>query len=329
MDKDKINYNLLIAKKTEKTAIAIYLISQFLNDNENIKLELRKETNKLLKKINEIAFDGEKNIFVLYKNCLDTISVLISYLTIAKESNLISKMNVDIVIDALRLLENILIKKQFKISKENLYINEENILLDIFNKKENIEINTNTSFDVFTERFANIAEEVNKKTLYNFEKNKNENILSTKRFLEKNTVLEEGSIKDNSVYKRQFINDNNKKINNIKDNNEFLKDSFDKNNTKNNRQNSSEKIVKSNTENKFRDINKMSKMAKNQDRKDNRREQILALFTRGVEVTINDISKKIIGCSVKTIQRELNDLVDENRIEKIGDKRWSKYILSK
>jgi DeoR/GlpR family transcriptional regulator of sugar metabolism len=60
----------------------------------------------------------------------------------------------------------------------------------------------------------------------------------------------------------------------------------------------------------------------------NRRSQIISLFTKGTEVSINDISKKIIGCSVKTLQRELNDLVSEGKINRVGEKRWSKYILA-
>jgi hypothetical protein len=39
MENEKQYYNLLIAKKTEKLVTAIYLISQFLKDKENIKTE--------------------------------------------------------------------------------------------------------------------------------------------------------------------------------------------------------------------------------------------------------------------------------------------------
>lgn len=58
-----------------------------------------------------------------------------------------------------------------------------------------------------------------------------------------------------------------------------------------------------------------------------RREQILALFIRGVDVNIKDIALKIKGCSEKTIQRELNSLLYDNLIERIGEKRWSRYVL--
>jgi hypothetical protein len=58
-----------------------------------------------------------------------------------------------------------------------------------------------------------------------------------------------------------------------------------------------------------------------------RRDQILALFVRGVDVSIKDIASRIRGCSEKTIQRELNTLVYDNTLERIGEKRWSRYVL--
>lgn len=64
-----------------------------------------------------------------------------------------------------------------------------------------------------------------------------------------------------------------------------------------------------------------------QTRKQSRRDQILGLFVKGVDVSIKDIAAKIRGCSEKTIQRELNTLVYDNLIERIGEKRWSRYVL--
>jgi hypothetical protein len=64
-----------------------------------------------------------------------------------------------------------------------------------------------------------------------------------------------------------------------------------------------------------------------QTRKQSRREQIVSLFVKGVDVSIKDIAARIKGCSEKTIQRELNTLVYDNVIERIGEKRWSRYIL--
>lgn len=43
--------------------------------------------------------------------------------------------------------------------------------------------------------------------------------------------------------------------------------------------------------------------------------------------SIKDISSGFMDCSEKTIQRELNELIDKKQIKKTGDKRWSRYSI--
>ncbi|OHA58979.1 MAG: hypothetical protein A2571_01215 [Candidatus Vogelbacteria bacterium RIFOXYD1_FULL_44_32] len=51
-------------------------------------------------------------------------------------------------------------------------------------------------------------------------------------------------------------------------------------------------------------------------------------FLKGREWTsIKDISRAIPGCSVKTIQRDLVDLVSAGLLLKTGERRWSRYRL--
>lgn len=63
------------------------------------------------------------------------------------------------------------------------------------------------------------------------------------------------------------------------------------------------------------------------DEKKARRLHVLELLSKTELRTIRDISKHFTDCSEKTIQRELNDLVDEKFIVRVGDKRWSTYKL--
>lgn len=300
---DKENYNLLIAKKTEKIVTAIYLISQFLSREENLKHDLRKSANDLLKNINSIAYtdlnqDDTKNLFVIYKLCLDNVSLIISYLFVARDANLISRMNADIVIEGLRVLENILIKKQFNFSRESILITEEVSLLN-FNNFESDKNNLNTSFDVLTERNVVINEKIEKNKNNSFEKIKEiENLKEENEkeiFSPEIKILENSSKSKADFYKGQNIKDNIYKRQSIQNKQE-------------------NKIGK-------------EKSLKTINRKNNRKEQIISLFTKGVEVSINDIAKKVVGCSTKTLQRELNNLVQEKKIQRIGDKRWSKYTL--
>lgn len=59
-----------------------------------------------------------------------------------------------------------------------------------------------------------------------------------------------------------------------------------------------------------------------------RRNEILKLIKDKKEVTIKDISSIISNCSEKTIQRELLTLVGQGVLKRIGEKRWSKYMLA-
>jgi hypothetical protein len=43
--------------------------------------------------------------------------------------------------------------------------------------------------------------------------------------------------------------------------------------------------------------------------------------------TMPDKAGSIISCSEKTLQRELVSMVKDNVLEKMGEKRWSKYFL--
>ncbi len=43
--------------------------------------------------------------------------------------------------------------------------------------------------------------------------------------------------------------------------------------------------------------------------------------------SIKDIASVVIDCSEKTIQRELNDLIEKGQVKKTGAKRWSRYLL--
>lgn len=62
--------------------------------------------------------------------------------------------------------------------------------------------------------------------------------------------------------------------------------------------------------------------------KDSRRSVILN-FLKGKDWTsIKDITDAVDGCSTKTIQRELSDLVQKGVLKKKGDRRWSRYLLA-
>jgi Fic family protein len=61
--------------------------------------------------------------------------------------------------------------------------------------------------------------------------------------------------------------------------------------------------------------------------KNSRKASILELLKKQGNLTIKDIARFIPGCSIKTIQRELLDLVRIGQVKKEGERRWSRYSL--
>ena len=63
-------------------------------------------------------------------------------------------------------------------------------------------------------------------------------------------------------------------------------------------------------------------------RKDLRKNAILDFIKRHNEVGIKDIVPNVVGCSEKTVQRELISLINEGKIKKSGERRWSRYSVA-
>lgn len=64
-------------------------------------------------------------------------------------------------------------------------------------------------------------------------------------------------------------------------------------------------------------------------KKNGRQSIIINLLKRKKEIMIKDVSPLIDGCSDKTIQRELLSMVHNGILNKVGEKRWSRYSLAK
>ena len=63
-------------------------------------------------------------------------------------------------------------------------------------------------------------------------------------------------------------------------------------------------------------------------RKDTRKNMILEFIKGHNNTSIKDIVPNITGCSEKTVQRELIALISENKIKKVGERRWSRYSVA-
>ncbi|MCA9361275.1 hypothetical protein KC845_01815 [Candidatus Kaiserbacteria bacterium] len=58
-----------------------------------------------------------------------------------------------------------------------------------------------------------------------------------------------------------------------------------------------------------------------------RRSRIQTIIEAKGEATIKDISDIITDCSEKTIQRELQSMIEDNLVKRQGERRWSRYSL--
>ncbi|XKT75379.1 MAG: hypothetical protein ACJKSS_01155 [Patescibacteria group bacterium UBA2103] len=56
-----------------------------------------------------------------------------------------------------------------------------------------------------------------------------------------------------------------------------------------------------------------------------RKGHVLEIIKNNGNVGIKDIAKEVTDCSEKTIQRILNTLIEEGRVKKEGERRWSTY----
>jgi predicted transcriptional regulator len=60
-----------------------------------------------------------------------------------------------------------------------------------------------------------------------------------------------------------------------------------------------------------------------------RGERIKTVLEAKPEATIKDISEIITDVSEKTIQRELNSLIEKGQVMRQGERRWSRYSIAR
>ena len=65
------------------------------------------------------------------------------------------------------------------------------------------------------------------------------------------------------------------------------------------------------------------------DKKELRKKLIIKLISHKGVVTVSQVSQVVKDCSEKTIQREMQHLVDINVLNKSGERRWTRYFLPK
>lgn len=111
-----------IQQKAEKIVSALYLISDFIKDNDVVKWEIREEGISfmsniiLLKKSLSFDYDHAQHLIT------SSSEKLISFLNIASTSSIISKMNAEIVIHEIKSLIDFIEKNNLNESRKSGYI---------------------------------------------------------------------------------------------------------------------------------------------------------------------------------------------------------------
>lgn len=287
-EESKQDYGTLVAKKSERLVTALYLVTDLMANTEPIKNGLRTNAVTLLSSMNALSQLDVKDRVMEFKISLKSVTEIISLLHVAVTTGIVSNMNGEILMDGFRSLQSVLEKKQPILTREMLTIGEEDALISDPNFSSAI---TSTSYDVLTPlslaRLHGEGEEARRA----------EEALRSSQLLAK---LEAKDTKGQSIEDKESDKQES-----------FKKDSM-----------SVHSVLMKHAASHASPL-----VSSFQMRKQSRREQILALFVKGVDVSIKDIAARIKGCSEKTIQRELNALLYDNVIERIGEKRWSRYIL--
>lgn len=293
------DYGVLIAKKSEKLVTALYLVTDLMNDSEPIKHGLRKNAVALLSSMNSLAQLDVKDRILELKMSLKSVTEIISFLHVAVTTGIVSKMNGELLMEGFRSLQLVLEKKQPIFSKEMLHVEDEEYL---HNETGFFNAVSSTSYDALTP--LSIARLHDTK----------QDLRKTQDLLRQSQLLAKF---DNKGQNNKDILIKDKKV----DRQDHLSVDASKNVGDTSRISTHAVLM----EHASRPVNTLASSF--QMKKMSRREQILALFVRGVDISIKDIASRIKGCSEKTIQRELNALLFDNVIERIGEKRWSRYIL--
>ncbi len=288
----KHDYGTLVAKKSERLVTALYLVTDLMSDSEPIKHGLRKNAVALLSSMNALSQLDVKDRVTELKGSLKSVTEIISLLHVAVTTGIVSHMNGELLMDGFRSLQSVLEKKQPILTREMLTIDDEATLHADTQFSSAI---TSTSYDVLTPlSLARLH-------------GSDEDLRRTQDALKSSQILSRLENKDNKGRTSYDTMSDRKEDKGV----------------------SPEKDIQSVHHVLMRHaaVPATSLASSFQMRKQSRRDQILALFVKGVDVSIKDIAARIKGCSEKTIQRELNALLYDNVIERIGEKRWSRYIL--
>lgn len=257
--------------------------------------------------------EAKKKVINKTKNI---VSATILVMSVRDDSNNINQIRERAIETSLNLLDFVqsirtltpVYKNQFISSSQN----QIDSLLDYLHIGYSVGAISRMNADILAKELHNLAELISGATNTSGGQNDSAHIEIPNSFFDEITNYEESKLVEEAKPKFDTIKDN-KSINDIyKGHNKIKK--------------TSPKEVS---------ITKTKNYISNNEKRQNRKDIILNFITErrlngDIEgVMVKDILTKIKDVSEKTLQRELSVLVAKGVLRKIGDKRWSRYVLAK
>jgi len=239
-----------LVRKIEKLTCAVYKVTSFMDDREDLKWKIRKVSTDVL---NDLSSKVESNMSSdphVLNDVSGRINGLASLFEVAKSSGVVSEMN-------------------FSVIKE-----------EYLSVKKNIDIIRGADFDVSS-------------------------FIDSKEINFNNSRLLGTGLEQRDFYKGH-----------IKD-------------TTKDTQNKGQSIGHQAKSRSVRTENISRNKSVSDSSTSNRGVVIVDFVKRNGSSSIKDIAQVVVGCSEKTIQRELAKLVSRGVLEKRGERRWSKYSIAR
>jgi hypothetical protein len=291
-------------KKAERVVSAIYLITGFFDDNEPLKWRLRNLGSELLSASLSLK-DGSRVKQNEAENTLrDLILESLSILSVAKNSNMVSEMNFNIMNSQLNILAESL---PGSIKKASQYKDQQN-------KEERRAGDLNRSFFEEDED-TKLREEVSETRIESGTEN---------RIERKDTKPESRSgdiVLDNKLDNKGHLPHSSGLL-------DLEPEDAHSKALARLKYQTDERSSQASKERRSAP-HKLKEFGAVAVKKNSRQSIIISLLKRKKEIMIKDVSPLIDGCSEKTIQRELLAMVEAGILRKEGEKRWSRYSLVK
>lgn len=314
-EEPKKDYGILIAKKSEKLVTALYLVTDLVADAEPIKHSLRKNAVALLSSMNTLSQLEVRDRLLELKLSLKSVTEILSLLHVAVTAGIVSQMNGELLIEGYRSLQLVLEKKHPLFSRDMLLVEDEDELDSV--GVHGVAI-TGTSYDALTPLSLARLHESKHELRRTQESLRQSQLINRLERDKRQTDKNQPHIKDTKEAAISEKTQEDTKDTTAKQKYTYTQDGqvFPSKDM------STHEVLMEHAVRTTPQISSSFQM-----KKMSRREQILSLFVKGVDVSIKDIATRVKGCSEKTIQRELNNLVLDNIVERVGEKRWSRYVL--